>query len=196
MQEPTRSNRERTEKTRTALLEAARGLFVEKGYADTSTPEIVAAAGITRGALYHHFEDKRALFRAVVADEAKAVAQAIERDTPAHLAPVDALIAGSEAYLEAMRVPGRTRLLLIEGPSVLGLAEMKSLDEEHAARTLREGLAAALGRKPAISAEQLTALTDLLSAAFDRAALAVAGGEDDGLYGSAILLLIQRIVGR
>ena len=196
MQEPTRSNRERTEKTRTALLEAARGLFVEKGYADTSTPEIVAAAGITRGALYHHFEDKRALFRAVVADEARAVAQAIERDTPAHLAPVDALIAGSEAYLEAMRVPGRTRLLLIEGPSVLGLAEMKSLDEEHAARTLREGLAAAIGRKPAMSAEQLAALTDLLSAAFDRAALAVAGGGDDGIYRSAILLLLQRIVGR
>ena len=196
MHEPTRPNRERTEKTRTALLEAARGLFVEKGYADTSTPEIVAAAGITRVALYQHFEDKRALFRAVVADEARAVAQAIERTTPARLAPVDALIAGSEAYLEAMRVPGRTRLLLIEGPSVLGVAEMKSLDEENAAHTLREGLAAALGRKQAISAEQLTALTDLLSAAFDRAALAVAGGEDDGIYRSAILLLIQRVVGR
>jgi len=196
MQEPSRSNRERTEKTRSALVSAGRALFVEKGYADTSTPEIVAAAGITRGALYHHFEDKRALFRAVVADEAKEVARAIEQNTPAHLMPTDALVAGSEAYLDAMRVPGRTRLLLIEGPSVLGPAEMKSLDEENAARTLREGLVAAIGGEPVISAQQLTALADLLSAAFDRAALAVAGGEDDRIYRSAIVLLIQRIVAR
>ncbi len=111
-----RSNRDRTVKTRFALMQAARRLFIEKGYAETSTPEIVAAAGITRGALYHHFEDKRALFRAIVTGEALAVARAIERNAPADLRPIDALLAGSSAYLEAMRVPGRTRLLLIEGP--------------------------------------------------------------------------------
>ncbi|MFX7731869.1 helix-turn-helix domain-containing protein, partial [Acinetobacter baumannii] len=60
-------------------MQAARALFVDKGYAETSTPEIVAAAGITRGALYHHFEDKRALFRAIVTGEALAVAAAIEQ---------------------------------------------------------------------------------------------------------------------
>ena len=99
-----RSNRDRTEKTRTALMQAARALFVDKGYAETSTPEIVAAAGITRGALYHHFEDKRALFRAVVTDEALAVASAIELETPDGLQPVEALLKGSVAYLDAMRV--------------------------------------------------------------------------------------------
>ena len=139
-----RSNRDRTERTRSALMQAARTLFVEKGYADTSTPEIVAAASITRGALYHHFEDKRALFRAIVTDEALAVADAIEQKAPAGLSPIDALVEGSSAYLDAMRVPGRTRLLLIEGPSVLGQAEMKTLDEENAARTLRSGLEAAI----------------------------------------------------
>ncbi|NUS71372.1 MAG: helix-turn-helix transcriptional regulator, partial [Ensifer adhaerens] len=69
-----RSNRERSDTTRAAILDAARGLFVTRGYADTSTPDIVAAAGLSRGALYHHFEDKKALFRAVAEREASAVA--------------------------------------------------------------------------------------------------------------------------
>ncbi len=185
-----RSNRDRTEKTRAALMQAARVLFVEKGYADTSTPEIVAAAGITRGALYHHFEDKRALFRAIVTDEALAVARAIELETPDGLQPVDALLKGSVAYLDAMRAPGRTRLLLIEGPSVLGLAQMKKLDDENAARTLRDGLEAAIDARGL----PLAALADLLSAAFDRAALAIDAGEDAQAYRAAIVALIRRVV--
>ena len=170
-------------------MQAARALFVDKGYADTSTPEIVSAAGITRGALYHHFEDKRALFRAVVTDEALAVASAIERETPDGLQPLDALLKGSVAYLDAMRVPGRTRLLLIEGPSVLGLAEMKKLDDENAARTLREGLEAVID----VHGLPLAALADLLSAAFDRAALAIDAGEDALAYRAAIAALIRRV---
>jgi len=185
-----RSNRDRTEKTRAALMQAARSLFVSKGYGDTSTPEIVAAAGITRGALYHHFEDKRALFRAIVMDEALAVASAIEREAPAGLSPIDALLSGSAAYLDAMRAPGRTRLLLIEGPSVLGLAEMKKLDEDNAARTLRSGLEAAIDERGL----PLAALADLLSAAFDRAALAIDAGEDAQEYAAAIAVLIRRVV--
>lgn len=190
-----RSNRDRTEKTRSALMQAARALFIEKGYADTSTPEIAAAAGITRGALYHHFEDKRALFRAVVSDEALAVAGAIERTTPVDLQPLDALLAGSSAYLDAMRVPGRTRLLLIEGPSVLGPVEMKQLDEDNAARTLRDGLEAAMNKSNASSSVSLAALADLLSAAFDRAALAIDAGEEAEQYRTAMATLIRRIAG-
>lgn len=192
MQDAPRSNRDRTEKTRAALMQAARRLFIDKGYADTSTPEIVAAAGITRGALYHHFDDKRALFRAIVTDEALAVADAIERNAPGDLRPIDALLAGSSAYLDAMRVPGRTRLLLIEGPSVLGPAEMKKLDDENAVRTLRSGLEAAMKKNDA----SLVALTDLLSAAFDRAALAIDAGEDAEHYRTAIATLIRSVAGR
>lgn len=190
MQEVARTNRDRTEKTRAALLQAARALFVQKGYAQTSTPEIVTAAGITRGALYHHFEDKRALFRAVVVGEAQAVAHDIDqRAAPSRASAVNALLAGSAAYLDAMAVPGRTRLLLIEGPSVLGVAEMKALDDETSARTLRDGLEAALG-----SSTHLSALTDLLSAAFDRAALAIEAGADAKPYRAAITLLIKRLL--
>lgn len=191
-----RSNRDRTERTRSALMQAARRLFIERGYGETSTPEIVAAAGITRGALYHHFEDKRALFRAIVIDEALAVASAIERNAPAELQPIDALLAGSSAYLDAMRVPGRTRLLLIEGPSVLGLTEMKKLDEENAARTLREGLEAAMSKRSASSSASLAALADMLSAAFDRAALAIDAGEDAEHYRTAVATLIRSVASR
>jgi AcrR family transcriptional regulator len=190
--DPPRSNRDRSEQTRAALMQAARALFVDKGYGETSTPDIAAAAGITRGALYHHFEDKRALFRAVVTDEALAVANAIEQNAPASLRPIDALLAGSSAYLDAMRVPGRTRLLLIEGPSVLGSAEMKQLDEDNAARTLRDGLEAAM-KSNASSSVSLAALADLLSAAFDRAALAIDAGEDADHYRAAIATLIRRV---
>lgn len=189
-----RSNRERTEKTKTALIAAARALFVEKGYAETSTPEIVTAAGITRGALYHHFEDKRALFRAVVREEALAVTRDIERATPERLAPLDALIAGSNAYLDAMRVVGRTRLLLIEGPTVLGFMEMKQLDEETTALTLKHGLEAALGPDSG-SPIPVDALADILSAAFDRAALAVDAGGDAVRYRAAIAHMIERVAG-
>lgn len=170
-----RSNRERTEATRTALIGAARRLFVDKSYAETGTPEIVAAAGVTRGALYHHFADKQALFRAVVDAEARAVANEIEQAAPSGLAPLEALKRGGEAFIAAMAKPGRTRLLLLDGPAVLGRAAMDEIDAAHAARTLKEGLAAAM-ETGAIRKLPLDALTAQLSAIFDRAALAIECG--------------------
>src|SRR6218665_3418944 len=94
-----RTQAERREGTRNALLHAARKLFAERGFAETGTPEIVAEAGGTRGALYHHFADKTALFAAVVEAEHAAVAQGIEAAGDAvPTDPVAALLAGSEAF--------------------------------------------------------------------------------------------------
>ena len=185
-----RSNRDRTEATRSDLIRAARKLFTEKSYAETGTPEIVAEAGMTRGALYHHFADKQALFAAVVEQEAAAVAAEIDGAAPPSLSARDALIAGSDAYLAAMRAPGRTRLLLLDGPAVLGRAAMDAIDNRHGNRSLREGLVAAM-RAQAITRAPVEALTALLASAFDRAALAIEAGGSAEDYRAVLMALID-----
>lgn len=185
------TNQDRSERTRAALIATARQFFIEKGYADTSTPEIVAAAEITRGALYHHFADKRALFRAVVEEEARDIARGIEDVTADASTPRDALRQGGLAYLQSMTVAGRSRLMLIEGPAVLGLEELHAIDDRHAARTLEDGLAAAMpNANPAATA----ALASLLSAAFDRTALVIAGGANAEVMTAAMLDLLDRAI--
>ncbi|QQP99426.1 TetR/AcrR family transcriptional regulator [Lysobacter enzymogenes] len=183
-----RSNRERTEGTRRALLDAARTLFVARGYADTSTPDVVAAAGVTRGALYHHFADKRELFRQVLEAEAEAVREAILAAAPAGLPARAALLRGAEAYLDSMTVPGRTRLLLIDAPAVLGAEQALAIDEANAGSALQEGLAEALGDANV----DIATLARLLSASFDRAALEIDAGADARRTRNAMLWLLAK----
>lgn len=188
MQDVRRSNQQRSDETRSALITAARALFIVKGFAATSTPDIVAAAGVTRGALYHHFKDKKDLFRAVLVAESAAVAEAIELTAPSSLVPVESLLQGANAYLDAMQVAGRTRLMLIDGPAVLGASVASAIDSDHAEATLHDGLEALLlGRDPA----GLDAMTNLLSAAFDRAALAINDQLDPQPYRNAIAMLLR-----
>ncbi len=173
-----RTNKSRTEATRAALITAARRLFSEKGYAETSTPEIVKAAGVTRGALYHHFADKQALFREVVTEDYIAVADEITKTAKA--APgsaIEALRLGSRGYLSAMKDPGRVRIMLLDGPAVLGQKALDEIDRDTSADTLRLGLAEAMSSN-GIKTLPLDALTVQLSALFDRAALAVSEGGD------------------
>lgn len=185
---PSQTNAQRSAQTRRTLLVAARSLFVEKGFASTSTPELVERAGVTRGALYHHFRDKSEVLYAVLEEEARQVAEEIELAAPAKASPVDALRDGSIAYLDAMAFPGRTRLLLIEGPAALGTVRMAEIDEGHAAASLREGL------EHAMPGRQIDALTNLLSAAFDRAALDIDGGGNNNAVREAMLFLIDSVV--
>lgn len=186
-----KSNKERTEQTRADLLAAARRLFVEKGYAETATPDIVAAAGVTRGALYHHFDDKRAVFRAVCEKEFEAVATEIDIAAPETLSTRQALIAGGEAFLRAMSVPGRTRLLLLDGPAVLGPAEIDAICAPHGTRTLKTGIAYAMEDGTLPKTLPLDATTDILSAAYDRAALAIEAGADPAPYKLALEALFN-----
>lgn len=170
-----RSNKQRSGATRAALIAAGRALFTERPYGEIGTPELVGKAGVTRGALYHHFADKQALFAAVVDAEAAAVAREIEQSSPQGTDPSMALLAGGRAYLDAMAVPGRTRLLLLDAPAILGHAKAEAIDMCHSARTLHEGLgmAIAAGIMPPLP---LDPLTQVISSAFDRAALAIEAG--------------------
>ena len=185
-----RSNRERSDATRTALIDAGRRLFVEKSYAETSTPDLVAEAGLTRGALYHHFADKKALFRAVVEAESAAVARDVEIATPDGLEALEALRKGGDAFLAAMRAPGRTRLLLLDGPAVLGRKAMDEIDSAHAGRTLREGLQAAM-EAGAIRRLPVDPLAALLGAAYDRAALGIEAGGSAREYETLLSTLVE-----
>jgi len=189
------SNRKRAEATRAVLIQAARHLFAEKGYADTGTPEIVAAAGLTRGALYHHFVDKLELFRAVVEGEAEAVASQIGRETLRPDSALEAMLDGADAYFEAMALPGRTRLLLLEGPAILGVPAMDEIDRRTGRNELLRGLDLALLGEDAADVPR-DALATILSAAFDKAALQVVSGESIEDYKASLRILLEGILNR
>ncbi|HLQ17827.1 MAG TPA: helix-turn-helix domain-containing protein [Tabrizicola sp.] len=183
-----RSQKERSDAMRSALVKAARDLFVRDGFAATATPDIVARAGVTRGALYHHFDDKHDLFAAVVRAEAEAVAAEIEATEDPGLDPTTALLRGGDTFLSAMSAEGRTRLLLIEAPAVLSPAQLTEIDSATGGRTLEEGLRAA-------GVEPVRPLAALLSAAFDRAALAIDQGEPKELWQDALQRIVRGITG-
>lgn len=118
------------------------------------------------------------------------IADEIEDRSDGAQSAIAALIDGGNAYLAAMAEPGRTRLLLLDGPAVLGRAAMDEIDNRHGNRTLREGLAAAM-RAGMIRRLPLDPLTSLLGAAFDRAALTIDAGADADACRRALAGLIE-----
>jgi AcrR family transcriptional regulator len=137
---------EHVEATRRAVLAAARAAFGSKGYGQTSVDEIAAAARVTKGAVYHHFSGKEALFRAVwSAVEADATARAAgagDPDSP----PIDQLVAKVDAYLEVALDEEVRRITLIDGPVVLGLEPEGPADQLPGHLALRSFIAAAIER--------------------------------------------------
>src|SRR6516164_10851602 len=109
------------EATRRAVLAAARSSFGRKGYTQTSIDEIAAAARVTKGAVYHHFAGKKALFRAVYSEvEAEAQARTAGAVDPEG-SPIDQIVAGATAYLDVALDAEIQRITLVDGPAVLGL---------------------------------------------------------------------------
>ena len=135
---------ERALATRTALLAAARDLFAADGFAATSTETILAATGVTRGALYHHFADKQALFAAVCESLHAEAEHVIEVNADAAPNAFDALVAGCLSFLDFMIRPEIRRILILDAPSVLGWEAWNEMDRRHGFGLLIEGVQAAV----------------------------------------------------
>jgi len=173
-----RTQAERLAATRATLLREARLIFAVSGYDAAATEEIVQRAKVTRGALYHHFKDKRAVFEAIVEEVAREIATSIDRMAVPASDPLQALIAGTRAFLDACLDPAVRRIYLIDAPSVLGWHRWREIDAPHGVRSLREGVAAVLAARPnqALGVEPITFL---LSGAFNEAALWIAEAKDE-----------------
>jgi AcrR family transcriptional regulator len=168
---------ERADETRRELLRVARELFAERGYAGVGTEEIVARAGLTRGALYHHFQGKRDLFRAVH----EQLEEELVAEITARLAGVtdpDVLLeAGVRAFLDSCTDRRRVRVTLIDAPTVLGWSKWREIDERHGLGLVNAALGNAMDAG-AIARQGVRPLAHLIIAALGEAALLIANADD------------------
>ncbi|MER6005675.1 TetR/AcrR family transcriptional regulator [Nonomuraea sp. NPDC052116] len=165
------------EQTRQALLRESRRLFADRGYGAVSLSEIVAEAGVTKGALYHLFESKAELFRAVLEQVQQEVAETVARTADVHDDLWTRLTVGCQAFLTASTAPGVQRIMLVDGPAVLGWTEWRAMDEAASARHLAEALTDLI-KEGTIAPQPVAPLTHLLSGAMNEAALWLAGSDD------------------
>ncbi len=174
-----RTQAERSGVTREALIEAARPLFARRGYAGVSAEQIVRAAGVTRGALYHHFEGKKGLFEAVYERIEAELAQRIAAGALAGGAgaPLEAMRAGAEMFLQACTEPEAQQIVLLDGPSVLGWDRWREIASEHGLGLIEATLQAAVDAG-AIVDQPIRPLAHVLMGALDEAAMLVARADD------------------
>lgn len=174
-----RTQAERSEATREALITAARALFAERGYAGVPTEEVVRAAGVTRGALYHHFGGKRDLFEAVYERVEAELAQRIAAGALGAGAaePLEAMQAGAEEFLQACTEPEAQQIALLDGPSVLGWDRWREIAANHGLGLIEASLRAAV-EAGAIQGQPIRPLAHVLMGALDEAAMLVARAED------------------
>lgn len=173
-----RTKAAQSEATTAALIDVARKLFSERGYANVGTEEIVQAAGVTRGALYHQFRGgKEELFRAIVVQISAEVAQGVRAVAISRDDSWDALTDGIDAFLDACAMPDVQRILLVDGPAVLGWDVWRTIDAEYGLGLLEGALQRAIdaGRLPPQPAR---AAAHVLLGALDEAAMVVARADD------------------
>ena len=168
---------ERTEETRAALIAAARGLFGERGYAAVGTEEIVEQARVTRGALYHHFDDKRDLFRAVFEQVESELVASIGERIGGISDPVELLLTGMRDFLDACLDPRLSRISLVDAPSVLGYAEWREIDARYGLGLIIVALQGAIDAG-VLRPTSVRPLAHLLMAALSEAGLLIAHSDD------------------
>jgi len=166
--------------TRAALIDVATELFATNGYDATAIPAVLDAAGVSRGALYHHFESKEALFEAVLkAVEAQAMVK-VTRAAGAATDPLDGLRRGCAAYLAMCRDPIVRQISLIDAPSVVGWQRWREIDEQHAFGLVKSAIAA-IAADGRVKAELVDVMAHMVLAALLEVALLVAGADEGRL---------------
>ena len=165
--------------TRAELMRVARALFAERGYAGVGTEEIVARANVTRGALYHHFADKKALFRAVHEELEEELVAQIGEQIAGIEDPWELALTGVRAFLDACTDGALRQIALIDAPAVLGWEEWREVDARYGLGLLtfglRNGMDAGVFRE-----REVTPLAHLLIGAMTEAALMIANASDPG----------------
>jgi AcrR family transcriptional regulator len=184
---------ERTSATRGRLVSTARRLFAQRGFAATSTEEILEAASASRGAMYHHFASKtelfQATFEAVEDDLTAAVITAALGETD----PMRQLSVGFAVFLDHCLEADVQRIVMLEGPTVLGWDTWHELDERYAFGSLKAVLtsAAETGR---IEDDMVEPLTHLLVGAVMQAGMVVARADDPAAAKQAMTATFERMI--
>lgn len=174
-----RTQEERSAATREALITGARKLWGLRGYAEVGTPEIATEAGVTRGAMYHQFADKAALFRDVV--------EVVEQDVMARMAtlvaptgaatPADAIRAAVDAWLEVSGDPEVRQLILLDAPVVLGWAGFRDVAQRYSLGMTEQLITEAI-RAGQLARQPVRPLAQVLIGALDEAAMFIATADD------------------
>jgi AcrR family transcriptional regulator len=166
------------EETTAALIAAARRLFAERGYAAVGTEEIVRQAGVTRGALYHHFRrGKEELFQAVLVQVSAETMRAVAARASQAGDPWEELVTGIDTFLDVCTTPDVQQIMLIDGPSVLGWDVWRAIDADHGLGLLETAVQAAMDAGKLISGSA-RAIAQVLLGALDEAAMVVARADD------------------
>jgi len=182
-----------SEATQRKLLRAARRLFAKHGYAKVGTEEIVRAAGVTRGALYHQFADKRELFAAVFEEtEAELIAESARRAAHAK-DPVEALRGGFLGWLDACSEPGTQRIVLVDAPAVLGWEEWREIGERLGLGVTMAALQAGMDAG-ALAPQPVRPLAHVVVGAIDEAALYIARAKDQETARAEMTQILDRLV--
>lgn len=185
---------EQSEVTRGALLRVARELFTDKGYAATATEDIVQRAGVTRGALYHHFRDKEELFQAVFEDAERGLVETVR--TAANSAQTDpwqGFLVGCQAFLDACLEPAVQRIVLLDAPSVLGWETWRRVDAEYGLGLVRHSLQAAIAARY-IDPLPVEPLAHIILGALNEAALLIARADDVQSARTEIGAVVERLL--
>lgn len=196
-EKPARRTRkaEQAAATRAVLLRVARDLFTARGYGATGTEEIVEQAGMTMGALYYHFKDKRDLFRAVF-ELVEAEFDQIGREAAQQeKEPWTAFTAACIANVDACRRPDIHQICLMDAPSVLGWETWRRIDGAYSMKSMRSGLRA-LMTVGEIAEEPTAPLAALLVGALNEAGLSIAHAEDPVAAREPVVAALLRLLER